>query len=230
MKPSTRIAYFLLISCLALEIIKEINQSAWATDSPPSQLSQTENNKGIKVSLFGQPCLLQGPFPASTLKAIHEISPEQMAPMTSYGDSDSLALLKKSLSKLTSAAKTPPAFDRYRDRLSKRMEAQLAFIQAIHPAQKNPKTSTIINAIKTHLSERNFKNFETTAKKLETKRPHGKTQTEEFTLFLDQLGEAYNEALEPNPEEDFHIAAQKLKVKYNCSFDEAGEDHHESTH
>lgn len=222
MKQPTRITYLFLISCLALETTQEFTQRAWAADP--------KNSEGIKVYLFGQPCLLQGPFPASTLKAIHEISPEQMPPITSYEATDSLSLLKKSLSKLTSAAKTPPAFDRYRDRLSKRIEAQLAFTQAIRLTPKNPKIAAIIDAIKTHLSERNFKNFETFAKKLETKPPHGNSSTQELTPLLEQLGEAYNEALEPNPEEDFHIAAQKLKVKYDCSFDEAGEENRESAH
>jgi|GEM_PF-718519 len=221
--------FTLISSAISLGIFIQpewIEPSALAT--PPQQtslkkeLSEKKSDKiyDLQVSLFGQPCLLQGPFEIKILKIIHEISPEQIPPLFSYRSTETLPLLKKSLSKLTSPTKTPPAFDNYRDHLIKRIEAQIAFAEGLLASQKNHKLILLITAIKPHVLAHNQKTFEMLSKKLEVKQlTPSSTQTETIDS-IDQFGESYNDLIESNPEEDFHAAARKLKIRYNCSFDE----------
>lgn len=240
MKKTHR-SFLLFILILAATTLGDFIQFEWiepsalATPLRPTSLKKdlsekkSEKTYDLQVSLFGQPCLLQGPFETATLKIIHEISPEQIPAVFSYRSPETLSLLKKTRAKLTSPTKTPPAFDNYRDHLMKRIEAQIAFAEGLRAAKKNHKLSLFITAIQPHVLEHNQKTFETLSKKLlENKQLSLSSDQAETIDSIDQLGQSYNDLIESNPEEDFHAAARKLKIKYNCSFDETADENKDS--
>ena len=49
---------------------------------PVSGRASAAPSTEIRVSLFGQPCTLQGPVDERTLKLIHSLSPEQLYPVS----------------------------------------------------------------------------------------------------------------------------------------------------
>src|SRR4051812_11606845 len=66
--------------------------SMWAATGLLSSSADGASPHQIKVNLFGQPCILQGPVEDKVLQAIHSLSPEQAypprdEPMTSAGTS-----------------------------------------------------------------------------------------------------------------------------------------------
>ncbi|OFZ78497.1 MAG: hypothetical protein A2583_05410 [Bdellovibrionales bacterium RIFOXYD1_FULL_53_11] len=76
----------------------------------------------IKIILFGQPCLMSGPYDVATLNAIHAISPEKIPPPAS---SHQASLL---LDRVGKASKLPAAFDLYRERLVKFLDSQVILL------------------------------------------------------------------------------------------------------
>lgn len=206
---------------LVIGIMSVLSRQARSTPPSPEDSTDYKKNHHIEITLFGQPCLLEGPFEVSTLKAIHEISPEQIQSVRTEAAFQDLKILKKSLSKIKSAGKTPPVFDQYRDRLIKRYLAQIAFAEGVQATQKNKNLSVLIDTVLPHLSGLHQAPFEALAKKLQVESPHSKTKALALPQMIAQLKEAYEEAMPADPEEEFHTAIQKLKISYNCSFDEA---------
>src|ERR1700679_2235712 len=93
---------------LTLLLILPAASSSWAGTSQSSE---------IHVSLFGQPCVLNGPFDETALKAIHAISPEQVYPRSLDTDVK-LVTTTEIHAALERLRKTnvllPSALDRYR--------------------------------------------------------------------------------------------------------------------
>jgi hypothetical protein len=165
----------------------------------------------IRVTLFGQPCLLSGPLDEGTLRTIHAISPEKTpAPETA----DQARQLLERLRKLP--AGVPSALDRYREKLGKRVAAQLAYFEGLAGARKNGgKADALLAATREHLiGGKRAKEFEELARKTDLGGAAGE----------EALSLAYSEAIEPSPEEEFHRAIQRLNVRYTCSFEEGESD------
>jgi hypothetical protein len=177
----------------------------------PAQALTPPSNE-IKVSLFGQPCLLRGPTDEKTLKLIHSLSPEQLyperdSPLTS-------APTRTALEKLKAVSGAPTGLDRYRDRLAKRLEAQLAVLEAFEKYEKDRKTASILAAGKSYMTPIREKEFVAAVKKAEAAKTLSKSDT------LDALFDSYSDGIEADPEEEFHRAIQRLNVQYACSFEE----------
>jgi Skp family chaperone for outer membrane proteins len=170
----------------------------------------------IRVTLFGQPCLLQGPASESALRAIHAISPEQIYPTFEPGEK--FGAVKSALEKLRSSKDVPPELDNYKDQLGKRLEAQSAFLTGLEDALKAKKAEPLLAKTNSFLSESRQKSLEAIARKLES----AQTPTQRSEI-VQQLFNSYAESLPADPEEEFHRAIHRMKVQYVCSFEESGE-------
>jgi len=172
----------------------------------------------IRVSLFGQPCLLQGPMDEATLKNIHSISPEQAYPPISVTVSSEQ--IKKTIEKLKGISGLPSALDRYRERVIRRLDGQRALYEGFDSARKSRQGAGLIKVTKPFIRPIQQKAFEALAAKLDNPALTPPQRNEVYEQLLD----AYNESMiEPDPEEDFHRAIKKLGVQYVCAFEESGE-------
>ncbi|MGZ3708682.1 MAG: hypothetical protein ACXWPM_07810, partial [Bdellovibrionota bacterium] len=115
----------------------------------------------VRVSLFGQPCTLQGPLDQATLKAIHTVSPEQMYPGTTMSDTTEAA--RKTLEKIRGATTLPSMLDRYREKLARRIEAQISFIDGVDAAKKTHKAAALMKTSKSFLPQKKVKGFDAIA-------------------------------------------------------------------
>jgi predicted RNase H-like nuclease (RuvC/YqgF family) len=179
------------------------------------------NTKEIRVTLFGQPCQLQGSLDESVLKLIHSVSPAQLYPSHAQSSpNEAKNNTRRALEKLRSLRGLPPELDRYRDRLARRLEAQTAFFDGIEASRSSHKAEPLLSLTKRYIAEKSDKKFEALAKKIESKPANIAELTE-------QLLDLYNDGIEPDPEEEFHRAIRRLKVEYVCSFDDVEEDEQE---
>ncbi len=167
----------------------------------------------VRVTLFDQPCILRGAVNEAVLKIIHTISPEQIYPTTILAQSPSEAAdgLRKSLDKLKKTPSTPTQLDRYRDRLTRRFTAQLSFFEGLLTLKQTGQPDALLEKGKRILPEKKFKDFETQVKK---KAAAGKAGPENFEPILD----LFNEAIEADPEDEFHRAIRILDIHYVCNF------------
>ncbi len=166
----------------------------------------------IRVSLFGQPCQLSGPLTPSQLKDIHWISPEQIpaAPTPEQIKEGLGRVSKKRLS-------LPPSLDRYRERLEKRLNAQSDFFKAMEQSKKSGKTAPLIDVSRNHAYSRQQKILEDLINRIAKKKPIRSWEP----LMAEAVRDAYNDAIEPHPEEEFHRAIKHMGVKYTCMFEES---------
>jgi hypothetical protein len=180
--------------------------------------ARAATGRSIRVRLFGQPCLLQGPTRGTiderALKAIHALSPEQLYPERE--NTLTGASTRRALEKLRAANGIPSGLDRYRERLGKRLEAQLALLEAIEKARKDGKAAPLLATAKANLKGTKLTEFEAAAKKAEAAHTLAKADTQD-TLF-----DLYSDGIEPDPEEEFHRAIQRMGVQYACSFESTG--------
>lgn len=173
----------------------------------------------IQVTLFGQPCVMNGPFPRASLSQLHEISPEKLPPDLS------LDQMKKIRARANDLKGMPLSVEQYRDHLRKRLSAKIAFNEAIGPAKKakpdeSKKTlETFLKNIKEHISTLQYPAFEEAAKK--ALEGAGSTWSD---AFVTTLRERFETVIQPDTEEEFHRAIRIAKIQYVCVFDDA--DHH----
>ncbi len=190
---------------LLVQLLLLTSTFGWGGPSPtPSRAPAPK--KEIKVTLFGQPCVLAGPADETTLQLVHSISPEQIYPNgTPTLASTRASELKSVLAKLDKGG-IPAPLDHYRERLSRRLSAQIEFIDAVDAAKKQKKPALIDKAV-----SQNCKGS------LKKKAALGSEQ-------LEALFESYNDCIEAEPEEDFHRAIQRMGIQYSCAFDERESD------
>ncbi|OFZ18086.1 MAG: hypothetical protein A2X94_02630 [Bdellovibrionales bacterium GWB1_55_8] len=205
-----------LLSALSATAIVAQAYPAAANAAPPRPSSSPSQE--ITVTLFGQPCLIAGPLNKSVLKEIHSISPEQIFPAEA---SDLNAEpVKRSFEKLKATQGIPPALDRYREKLLKRLEAQLAFLDGLAAAKKAHKSGPLLASISKFTAGKRTQEFDALLRKTDFA---GSVGAENASQLLELL----LDVVESDPEEEFHRAIQKLNVQYTCVFaDEisAGED------
>jgi len=176
---------------------------------------------GIHITLLGQPCLLQGPLDEATLRAIHAIGPAQIYPEISTEDfKSSKEQIRKALKKLHAGTTIPSLLDRYRDKLKKRLEAQVAFFEDFEVAQKKNDPQLLMKSLKRYLKSSDLQQFEKILKKLGAAPKSSSPNSSQNRETIDQAYDFYNDSIEPDPEEEFHRAIKKLDVQYTCSFEE----------
>jgi hypothetical protein len=173
-------------------------------------------NHEIKVTLFGQPCTLQGPMDEPVLRLIHAISPEQIYPNFSLQTKPSS--VEQALVKLRDNS-FHGDLDSYKDRLEKRLEAEAAFLNGLQDTQKLGKADALLLTTKKYVPDTKQKSFELLAKKLEIKDLNA-TQRKDA---LEQLFNNYSETMPSDPEEEFHSVIHRMKVQYVCTFEESGD-------
>ncbi len=184
---------------------------AWAKASP-----QTE----IHVTLLGQPCLIEGPYDENTLRTIHGMGPAQLYPIISMDDlKASKESSKSALEKINSDPHLPLQLDRYKNKLSKRLMAQIDFLSSLENLEKNHELPKFLNLIKKYLKISDLKRVETILKKIKNL----SKISPQYRDGIEQIFDSYNDGIEPDPEEEFHRAIKKLNVQYTCSFEESGE-------
>ncbi|HLD99847.1 MAG TPA: hypothetical protein VJB59_06285 [Bdellovibrionota bacterium] len=180
----------------------------------PGQANSASKTSEITVTLFGQPCYLSGPVSTSALKSIHSISPEQI-----YPSSDALPSsepIRRSLERLKNVSELPSGFERYRERLTRRLQAFLAFSDGLSAAKSAAKSESLLKLARPFLQGKRIKEFETLAGKIDSsKKLDADLAGQLFEVFLD--------IVEPDPEETFHRTIQKLNIHYTCVFSEDGE-------
>ncbi|MEK6578745.1 MAG: hypothetical protein AABZ55_05915 [Bdellovibrionota bacterium] len=171
-------------------------------------------NSQLDVTLFGQPCLLQGPLDKSKLQAIHSISPEQALP--AYENRLSSESTRVALLKVKKIAGLPAAVDLYKEKLVRRLEGQVAFLEALDSSRSAKNLTPIISIIEKLLSPDKRKEVEAKIKKLDPSRLFSND-------LIEPIFQAFSDAIEPDPEDLFHRGIKKIGVQYICSFEAEGE-------
>ena len=169
----------------------------------------------VKVRLFGQNCMLEGPktFDNSTLLAIHSISPAQIPPTLN----DRQAQI--TLERLKNVKHLPNELNSYLDALKKHLGALMAFHLGFDAATKSKKTDTFIEKVRPYLKKDAEKSLRETANLIFEE----KTAVKSNMQNREELLQSYLQKIEPSPEADFHRIIRKINVHYNCTFEEGFE-------
>lgn len=186
-----------------------------APSAKTAALAPGEKLQEIQVTLFGQPCTMNGPFPKATLTLLHEISPEKIPPTAS------IEWMKRIRTKTTLLKNIPFPLEQYRDHLRKRLSAKIAFdealVQAVKTNSANARKSldAFLKNLKEHISTLQYPNFELKTKKL------FELNAEVWNdFFTTPLRESYESFIQPDTEEEFHKSIRVSKIQYICSFDD----------
>jgi hypothetical protein len=198
---------------LIFSVLMTSAEAAPPTSSPSPAPTLTPKTQ-TRVKLFTQDCLLIGPFSEAVLQSIHSISPEKMPQKETLLPNGEAA--RKFLETVKKASGLPPGLDRYRERLAKRLEAWVAFFNGLKPAGTPLKPDALLTSAKGSIQGPSGQQFEALARKL-AKTEKGAAWS---SASMEQLLAAYDLAIEPDPQEEFHRAIGKMDVRYNCSFDE----------
>ncbi len=156
----------------------------------------------IKVTLFGQPCALSGPFSEKNLKLIHSISPEQIPwPKKSEQIPPQLQLLKQS--------DIPAPLLIYTGRMEKRLLAWQGYLdlEKTKPAiqiEYGEKLKSLVPPLSQSSFSKNFQ--ELLAKNTASK---------------EKVSELFQASIEPDPQEEFHRVLNKINVRYVCAFEDS---------
>lgn len=170
----------------------------------------------LPVQLFGSPCMLQGPVDEKTLRAIHAISPDQITPEVPQRSSKGVTRALDSVKK----DKSPhPSLDRYRDKLIARLEGQAAFWRGYEGFLKNKNTAAWLALVKPFLRPGLEARVAASLRGLASANFKKPEDQEKLHAAFDVVCDA----IEPDPEEEFHRAIGKLKVQYRCSYDGGGD-------
>lgn len=165
-------------------------------------------NQSISVSLFGQTCQLSGPFESRILKTIHSISPEQMP------RPQSLTEATQQQRKMRNLAGLPAAFQKYTQKTEKQLTVIQEIFGAYEEAKANRRADRLLEFGKSRLTPRALAELQSWSKKLEGKGPLP-------SLSADSLYLWFESAIGPTVEEEFHATLRKLKVDYQCSFEDS---------
>jgi len=170
----------------------------------------------ISVTLFGQPCMLEGPLTQETLKSIHAVSPEEIcSPFSVERTADET---RSAIEKLKVAPGLPPSLDRYREKLTRRLRAELTFIDALPEAKKSKSAARLVELTREYVLASKRKEMESLAKSFASATAEIKRKE-----LASQLYDFYSEAIDANPEDEFHRAIRTMNVQYTCSFEETDE-------
>lgn len=197
----------------------------------------------IKVELFGQPCLMTGPFDNKTLQIIHEISPEQFPPV------ETSARAREFVKKVEVRKQVPASLQAYRTQLERHLKSLAAFLEGMEALRKTKQPDEFMKAVRSSLNLPADASKPTAAasgvdarreaalkkRRSRSRKPLGRDElvdrlrelAGEFaagpgdSVTVDKMKDIYLGLTEPNPEEEFHKTIRKMGVHYQCSFDEA---------
>ena len=172
----------------------------------------------LQVNLLGQPCMMSGPFDPNTLKTTHAIGPAQIYPVLSTANlSDSIREARASLNKIRNFRNLLPLFDGYQKRLILRLQAQLEFLNGLESVRKTHQTQLFFDSIKNFVKPNKLKTLRSQIKILESA---SRPSSAEYRKTEEELFSSFNEAIEADPEPEFHRILKQLQIEYICSFDE----------
>jgi hypothetical protein len=171
----------------------------------------------IPVKLFGQPCMLEGPLTQDVLKSVHSVSPEEIC--SPFGVERTPEETRAAVDKLKNVSGLPSALDRYREKLTRRLKAELAFLESLPQSKKAKSQVQLVEATKEYVFLAKRRELETLAKTLTTQTLDAVKKKE----LTGQLYDFYGESIDASPEDEFHRAIRTLNVQYICSFEESDE-------
>lgn len=180
-------------------LLTTLISTAWAGQNLPGGGSLTS----IDVTLFGQACKLEGPFPAKILEQIHAVSPAQIPLIRSEADADRALLI------LDSAPELPAALKSYRAKTLTYAKSRKQIAQAVQASVTAKKSDAALLAAKAVSQGKNLGEFRMRLE-LFLKKPTADNR--------DLMWESVDALLDPRPEPDFHRAIFRLKVNYQCEF------------
>jgi hypothetical protein len=162
-----------------------------------------------RVTLFSQPCMLRGPFDESVLKGVHAISPERIPPPESRDQTE------EALKLVEAQTSTPKILEKYRDALTLKLKAELAFFKGVAEAKRDGKIEPLLASTKAVQDSAQYLRFESEAKKLFAKKKLAAFEKDG----LEELHGLFSETSVPLPEEEFHRAIQKAGIQYACTME-----------
>ncbi|MEN9722376.1 MAG: hypothetical protein RJB38_362 [Pseudomonadota bacterium] len=171
--------------------------------------------KSITVLLFGQPCELSGKESGLTekqLRALHQISPEQ-TPST-----ESIATLKSSIERLKSTEDVPDALAHYRHQRSQFLKNRLKFEEALAAVHQNGQVKAFADTTRDLLPARRHPAL---IKKLEAALRSGPS-----VRAWESVRESFIDYSGPDGEETFHRILRRMKIQYQCTFEEERDEEH----
>jgi len=152
-----------------------------------------------KVNLFGQPCLIKGPFQKSELEIVHELSPAQLPEIRSAKVAQHL------LDKIDSTEKKYPkifqSLGAYFGRLKNRISTQKKYFEAFDSYLKNSNQKQFKDAVE--------KLLPAAAKEGVSKHL---AKPSDFT-------EYFHQNIEPVAETLFHRLIKAADIQYECQFE-----------
>lgn len=161
----------------------------------------------VPVTLFGNKCVMSGPFESSVLERIHSISPERIPPaLSSKQIQDTLIRLEQ-----VQKNEIPAQFSVYLQRSKSRLQALSGFYHGLDLAKKAGKIQPLIESTHGFMPPSAYAEFDLAAEKLS--KDYGNI------ILRDQLLDVYQRKIEPDPEAEFHRTTKKLKIRYNCNFE-----------
>jgi hypothetical protein len=201
----------LLLASLALALAAPLFSAYGASKLEDANAASKSKDNEVQVTLLGQPCFLKGPFDKDTLKAIHSIGPAQVPEISISQLPHTKERFQKTLEVVRSARGVPTLLDPYREKMSRRLEAQTELLKALIQFKQNKNIQEVMKTARNYLPEEKLKSFQS----ILMKKPSS-------TLSNEALLEAYNDGIEADPEQEFHrIINQKMHIQYACSFDES---------
>lgn len=174
----------------------------------------------IKVFLLDStsPCTLKGPFQASQLKEIHAVGPAQVFPDLKLENLSKMGkTLEGALTKIKGTA-LPHELDNYRRRVEGRLMAQLELLRALDKIERSKNVSLISDPIQ-KWAKGDLKPLEEAFRSAWITPPQGSMHWDRGKLT--QAMDTYNEAIEADPEVEFHRILKRLQVEYLCNFGES---------
>jgi hypothetical protein len=202
-----RISSLFSVSFLAFALVASVMAA-------PTASAKDEKLQEIQVTLFGQPCTMSGPYPKAALSLLHEISPEKLPPEIT------LEQMKRVRTKTGELKGMPMVVEQYRDHLRKRLSAKITFAEAVAQAKKSNAGRKSLDPFLTNIKE-NISVLDYPAFVDATKKAFEANGAIWNDTFIGPLRERYENAIQPDTEEEFHKAIRAAKIQYVCAFDDS---------
>lgn len=168
--------------------------------------AQSAPTHSIKVTLFGQPCNLTGPFSGSTLQKIHQVSPAEIPRIISSKMADSAA------DRISKTEGLPKELKEYTQNFAQYIASWQAFFSGLQDANKKRDKQLFLQKISAYSN----KGAQKQLGKMVDQFTKGKGDPSEN---LQKLVDLYREVIPPRPEEIFHRSIKQIHVRYDCTFE-----------
>lgn len=200
----------------------------------------------VRVRLFGNECILRGPYEPATLSQIHSVSPATVIELkgdlpldeaiTEKSARDALARIlgattsSNSNSDSNKDTKLPSELKNYLDLMQRKLRGIVAFFEGLRPNPPKVQIQIFRDAVQPYMSATagtklraewasRLADFKFSQKRLATTRALKGQELLLFQTYLSVMDPAASE-----PDDAFHRAIQKLGVQYVCDFDTGATD------